>query len=254
MSGGRLLRYSLAGLCIALAAFFLLPLAIGAHHIGMFFPAAVLGVLAWMLLRPQKLKMLLTGKGRILWRSLLALFAAGLLCVAVILGLMARQAADRPEAIGPCTVLVLGCEVRGLRPSKMLAARIDSAYDYLTANPEAVCVACGGMADDEIITEARCIRDELVRRGIDPGRIYLEEKSLNTRQNISYAADIIRAKGLPTEVAVASDNFHQLRAAVYARGSGLEAQSLGCRSYWLLGPGYWAREVIAVAAAWAFGR
>ena len=55
MSGGRLLRYSLAGLCIALAAFFLLPLAIGAHHIGMFFPAAVLGVLAWMLLRPQKL-------------------------------------------------------------------------------------------------------------------------------------------------------------------------------------------------------
>ena len=195
MSGGRLLRYSLAGLCIALAAFFLLPLAIGAHHIGMFFPAAVLGVLAWMLLRPQKLKMLLTGKGRILWRSLLALFAAGLLCV-----------------------------------------------------------ACGGMADDEIITEARCIRDELVRRGIDPGRIYLEEKSLNTRQNISYAADIIRAKGLPTEVAVASDNFHQLRAAVYARGSGLEAQSLGCRSYWLLGPGYWAREVIAVAAAWAFGR
>lgn len=40
------------------------------------FPAAVLGVLAWMLLRPQKLKMLLTGKGRILWRSLLALFAA----------------------------------------------------------------------------------------------------------------------------------------------------------------------------------
>ena len=145
MSGGRLLRYSLAGLCIALAAFFLLPLAIGAHHIGMFFPAAVLGVLAWMLLRPQKLKMLLTGKGRILWRSLLALFAAGLLCVAVILGLMARQAADRPEAVGPCTVLVLGCEVRGLRPSKMLAARIDSAYDYLTANPEAVCVACGGI-------------------------------------------------------------------------------------------------------------
>lgn len=254
MSGGRLLRYSLAGLCIALAVFFLLPLAIGAHHIGMFFPAAVLGVLAWMLLRPQKLKMLLTGKGRILWRSLLALFAAGLLCVAVILGLMARQAADRPEAAGPCTVLVLGCEVRGLRPSKMLAARIDSAYDYLTANPEAVCVACGGMADDEIITEARCIRDELVRRGIDPGRIYLEEKSLNTRQNISYAVDIIRAKGLPTEAAVASDNFHQLRAAVYARGSGLKAQSLGCRSYWLLAPGYWAREVIAVAAAWAFGR
>ena len=254
MSGGKVLRYFLAGLCVALAVFFLLPLVIGAHHIGMFFPAAVLGILAWMLLRPRKLKELLTGKGRVLWRSLLALFAAGLLCVAVILGLMVRQAANRPEAGEPCTVLVLGCEVRGLQPSKMLAARVDRAYGYLISTPGAVCVACGGMADDEIITEARCIRDELVRRGIDPGRIYLEEKSLNTRQNITYAADIIQSNGLPTEVAVASDNFHQLRAAIYARSSGLEAQSLGCRSYWLLGPGYWAREVIAVAAAWAFGR
>ena len=66
MSGGKVLRYFLAGLCVALAVFFLLPLVIGAHHIGMFFPAAVLGILAWMLLRPRKLKELLTGKGRVL--------------------------------------------------------------------------------------------------------------------------------------------------------------------------------------------
>lgn len=254
MSRSKSIRYILAGLCMALAAFFLLPLAIGARHIGVFFPAAVFAVLAWMLLRPQKLKELLTGRGRILWCSLLALFAAGLLCVAVILGLMARQAANRPDAAEADTVLVLGCEVRGLRPSKMLAARIDSAYAYLAANSDAVCVACGGMADDEIITEARCIRDELVRRGIDPSRIYLEEESLNTRQNIAFAAGIIRENGLSADVAVASDNFHQLRSAIYARSNGLQAKSLGCRSYWLLGPGYWAREVIAVAAAWAFGR
>ena len=136
----------------------------------------------------------------------------------------------------------------------MLQARIDSAFAYLTANPRAVCVACGGMADDEVISEARCIRDELVRRGIDPGRIYLEEKSENTRQNIAFAADIIEENGLPTEIAVASDNFHQLRSSIYAKKSGLSAYSLGCRSYWLLGPGYWARETIAVAAAFTLGR
>ena len=45
MSGGKVLRYFLAGLCVALAVFFLLPLVIGAHHIGMFFPAAVLGAI-----------------------------------------------------------------------------------------------------------------------------------------------------------------------------------------------------------------
>ena len=236
----KILRYSLAVLFIGLGLYFLLPLVIGVRHIGMFAPAAVFGIFAWILLRPQKVKVLLTGRHRALWRTLLALFAAGLLCVDVILGLMVRQAVNRPESDAPCTVLVLGCEIRGLRPSKMLQARIDSAYAYLTA--------------DEIISEARCIRDELVRRGIDPGRIYLEEKSGNTRQNIAFAEDIIEENGLPTEIAVASDNFHQLRSSIYAKKSGLSAYSLGCRSYWLLGPGYWARETIAVAAAFTFGR
>ena len=228
----KILRYSLAVFFIGLGLYFLLPLVIGVRHIGMFAPAAVFGIFAWILLRPQKVKALLTGRHRALWRTLLALFAAGLLCVDVILGLMVRQAVNRPESDAPCTVLVLGCEIRGLRPSKMLQARIDSAYAYLTANPRAVCVACGG----------------------DPGRIYLEEESENTRQNIAFAADIIEENGLPTEIAVASDNFHQLRSSIYAKKSGLSAYSLGCRSYWLLGPGYWARETIAVAAALTLGR
>ena len=115
-------------------------------------------------------------------------------------------------------------------------------------------MACGGMADDEIITEAQCIRDELVRRGIEPKRIYLEDQSENTRQNIGFAAEIIKKNGLPTDIAVASDYFHQLRPAIYAERNGLHAQSLGCRSYRFLGPCYWAREVIAVAAAWTLGR
>ena len=143
----KILRYILAVLFIGLGLYFLLPLVIGVRHIGMFAPAAIFGIFAWILLRPQKVKALLTGRHRTLWRTLLALFAAGLMCVDVILGLMVRQAVNRPESDAPCTVLVLGCEIRGLRPSKMLQARIDSAYAYLTANPRAVCVACGGMAE-----------------------------------------------------------------------------------------------------------
>ena len=66
MSGGRLLRYSLAGLCIALAAFFLLPLAIGAHHIGMFFPAAGLSVAGVALLNSG-----MTGLAALNWKAVL---------------------------------------------------------------------------------------------------------------------------------------------------------------------------------------
>lgn len=37
-----------------------------------------------------------------------------------------------------------------------------------------------------------------------------------------------------------------LLASVWARRCGLEAESLGCASWWPLGPGYWAREAVAV--------
>lgn len=250
----KLLRYALAAALAAAALVFLLPLSMGVCHVGMFWPVALLLLFIWMLLRPAQCRALLTGKRRVLWRGLLILLAAALVCVDVILGLMIRQTRNRPSGDTPVTVVVLGCQVRGLQPSPMLKTRIDSAYAYLAAHPDAVCVATGGMADSEIITEAQCIRDELVRRGIDPSRIYMEDTSENTRQNIANAAEIIRQNGLPTDIAVASDNFHQLRPALYAEDCGLRAQSLGCRSYGFLGPCYWAREVIAVAAAWALGR
>ena len=65
--------------------------------------------------------------------------------------------------------------------------------------------------------------------------------------------EIIRREGLPATVVVASDHFHQLRAGIYAARNGLDARSLGCPSVWFLGPGYWAREVLALYAAFIRG-
>ena len=245
----RTIRVILAALCAALAVFFLLPLAAGLHHIGMFYPAALLLLYGWMLLRPQKVKKLLNGRSRGVFRTAAALLAAGTAVILAVLCAMGVQSARRPTDSTPRTVVVLGCEVRGTRPGRMLSDRIDSAYRYLSRHPEAVCVASGGMADDEIITEASCIRAELIARGIAPERIYVEDQSESTAENLAFSARVIRENGLPTDIAVASDNFHQLRAAIYARKNGLQAQSLGCRSYWLLSAGYWAREVPAIAAA-----
>ena len=49
----RTVRYILAALCLAGAAFFLLPLAAGILHFGMVWPAAVLLLAAAVLLRPD---------------------------------------------------------------------------------------------------------------------------------------------------------------------------------------------------------
>ena len=72
----RTIRVILAALCAALAVFFLLPLAAGLHHIGMFYPAALLLLYSWMLLRPQKVKKLLNGRSRGVFRTAAALLAA----------------------------------------------------------------------------------------------------------------------------------------------------------------------------------
>ena len=241
----RSVRYILAALCLAGAAFFLLPLAAGILHFGMVWPAAVLLLAAAVLLRPDFFRRLL----RPVWlRRLVGCVAA--VCMTVILvtlGKMASAALHHPTDGQDCTVVVLGCQVfPDGHPSLMLRGRINAAYDYLSAHPDAVCVASGGMDDSEPITEAQCIRDTLVSMGIDPGRIYLEDRSRSTEENLAFSAELIRANGLSADVAIASDNFHQLRGAIWAERSGLTPYAIGCASPWFLTAGYWTRETAAL--------
>ena len=144
-------------------------------------------------------------------------------------------------------IIVLGCQVlEDGRPSLMLQKRIDAAYGYLSAHPDAACVASGGLDDSETVTEAQCIRSTLVSMGIDEGRIYLEDRSRSTEENLSFSAAIIREQGLPQQAVIASDNFHQLRAAIWAERDGLTPYAAGCASPWFLTAGYWAREAAAL--------
>ena len=237
------LRYGAAALCVLGAVYFLLPLSIGVLHIGMLYPAAGLLLAAVWLVFPGLFRRL----PRWLRRTVCVVLLAGLLALGTILTLMGIRAAHHPDGTRPVTVIVLGCQVRSDgTPSRMLRDRIQSAYDYLSTHEEAVCVASGGQNDNEPISEAACIRNTLAARGIDPDRILLEDRSRSTEENLRFTAEIIRQQGLNSRVAIASDNFHQLRASVWARRCGLEAESLGCASWWPLGPGYWAREAVAV--------
>jgi len=244
-------RPVLGSLCVLLAVYFLMPLVTGILHIGMVWPAVLLLLAASVCLWPRWWSCL----PRWLQRIAAGILAVGLSLAAAVLVLMILAAARRPAAADPPgTVIVLGCEVRpDDRPSLMLQSRINAAFTYLTAHPEAVCVASGGMDDDENISEAQCIRDMLVSMGIDPERIYMEESSGSTRDNLAFSAALIAENGLDSHVALATDNFHQYRGQFFARKAGLDPCSIGNPSYWVLGPGYWAREIVGVLAAWIRG-
>lgn len=86
-----------------------------------------------------------------------------LLIVTVETAGMIRSAANRaPENT---TAVVLGCSVKGERPSRVLNERLCAAYEYLNRNPKAVCVLSGGQGDGEEISEAECMYRYLSRAG-----------------------------------------------------------------------------------------
>ena len=237
------MRKVLSALCLAGAAFFLMPLTMGVCHVGMFAPAAALLLLGAMLLWaknwPKWLRNLLWG-----------LYGAAAVVIGVFLWQMAVWAGNAPiEENEPYTVIVLGCRAYEGKPSVMLQGRINAAYEYLIVHPESYCVCSGGLDEiDEPMTQGEVIKTELMSMGMGEKRLLVDGKSEDTRENLRFSAAIIEENDLPRHVAIATDNFHEFRSAGYARRCGLTPFSLGCRSPWYLAPGYYCREMLAVLA------
>ncbi len=182
-------------------------------------------------------------------RALLCLMLAALACFGgVASAFMVRAAWFSPPAPG-ATVVVLGCQVLGDRPSTMLAYRLQAAQSWLTAHPQSAVVCSGGLNDGGPYSEAAVMQQWLVAHGIDEDRIYLEDRSANTRQNIAFTAQVIAENGLSPSLAVASDGFHQLRAEVYAAHEQLPAGALPAKTPWGLAPSYWVREWFGLVKA-----
>lgn len=182
---------------------------------------------------------------------LLAVTAVVMLIVCVESCLMIKAAMTRPAQ--DAVVIVLGCRVKPSGPSRSLNERIDAAYAYLTEHPDAVCIASGGQGKDEPMTEAAAIRDGLVRRGIDPERIYMEDRSTSTRENIRYSLEIIRSEGLPERIAIVTNNYHVFRAMQTARDCGLEAGAVPAWTMFIMFPTYYVRELGGIIATWIVG-
>lgn len=146
------------------------------------------------------------------------------------------------------TVIVLGCQIRGSKPSGSLRARCTAAAKYLEEHPDAVCIASGGQGSDEDLSEGQCIYNLLTEKGIDGSRIYIEDKSTNTDANIANSVKIIEENGLSKEVAIATNDYHEKRAEMICEKNGLTAYSIPARSTKWAKPTWFTREVFGVWA------
>ncbi len=171
-------------------------------------------------------------------------------CVFMIfMGALMVRGTKGEEKAG-CTVVVLGCGLNGERPSLILSKRIRAAYDYLIKNPGSACICSGGQGKDEVISEAECIYRELLSLGIAEDRLYKEEESTSTRENLRNSLTIIQEHSLNPALAVATSDFHCFRAVRLAEKEGAEAIPLSAPTMLSFLPTYFVRECFSILKMW----
>lgn len=151
-----------------------------------------------------------------------------------------------PQASGEATVVVLGCKIQGDQPSLMLRRRLQRAEAYLKLNPQAKCVTSGGMGEGETYSEAYVMKKYLVSIGIEPSRIYPEEKSENTDANIKNSIALVKENNLSQNLVICTDGFHQLRAYMYARRNKVNPLAISGETPILVIPAYAVREFCGI--------
>lgn len=181
----------------------------------------------------------------------LTVSGAGLALFCLVEGLVLSHFSDKGEAnLG--YLIVLGAQMKENGPSVALARRLDLAAAYLMENPDTVCVVSGGRGSNEPISEAEGMSAYLVKKGIDPARIVLEEQSHNTLQNLVNSRRLI-PEG-ETKVGVVTNRFHVYRSVQLAKKQGFpQAVGMGAAVSAYFIPNNMLREFFGVMKDWLQG-
>ena len=188
--------------------------------------------------------------GRIAVDIVILLISCFLLYSAAALGLMAYGAKKAPEK--GATVVLLGCQVRGRTPSHALKMRIDAAFRYLEDNPGAKAVLSGGKGSNEDISEAECMYECLTDMGISSDRLYIEDRSTTTNENIRFSKNIIEENGLDPRMAIVTDWYHEYRASMIADRQGIKSGAVSADVPMYLTAHLVTREIFALANEFIF--
>lgn len=129
---------------------------------------------------------------------------------------------------GDCDYLIiLGYKLRDDKPQGQLAERISAAAGYLNAHKSAVAFAVGGVTKGNTVSEARVIKESLIKLGIEEHRIITEEKSKTTYENFKFCREIINEHSQKSlqdiNVCLLTSDCHVHRALKFAKSAGLKS-------------------------------
>src|SRR3989338_2809608 len=131
---------------------------------------------------------------------------------------------ERADAIA-----VLGAAEYDGKPSPVLQARLDHAYDLYKEGVAPVIITTGGVHEGEKISEGDAGKAYLIKKRVAASALISEGNSLTTKQNIARIEDIVHAHGFG-KIILVSDPFHMYRATMIARDRGLTTLSSPTRT------------------------
>lgn len=123
-------------------------------------------------------------------------------------------------------VLVLGARILDEdTPCKVLENRLISAIIYLQKFENSKVIVSGGTGIDEPISEGYVMKKYLINHGIDKHRIFVEDLSTNTFENLKNTKRILKDVD---EILIITSKYHLFRSKFLAR-------RVGFRKIYLIG-------------------
>ena len=153
----------------------------------------------------------------------LALFSGGLLLGVPVFWRLRQvlKAAQAKDCSPADVILVLGRRLQDDRPTRVFEARLDHASRLLQEGQAPRIVIAGGLTGKSSVSEAEIGRERLLKAGIPPEKILVEDRSQHTLENLFNLRETLRAEDWGTLILV-SDPLHLARAGALARGLGLD--------------------------------
>ena len=176
-------------------------------------------------------------------RLLLLLFALGLLYVAWQYVSISRFAAH-VKPVPSDAIIVLGAEVRGDQPSPALRERCEWALQLYKEGYAKTLILSGGLGGGTI-SEAEAMHRFFQKAGVPERAMLLEDRSHDTRENLTYSKAIMEAHGLKTAI-ICTHLFHQKRAHVLAEKLGMQTTGYGQDSPSMFDPFWQLRETASM--------
>lgn len=151
-------------------------------------------------------------------------------------------------------IIVLGAGlVDGYKVGRLLGNRINTAISFYSqqifeTQKHPKLIFSGGQGGDEKLPEAEAMQKYAIQHGASAQDTLIENKSVNTFQNMKFSKQLIKSDGGndQSKVVFVTNNFHTMRAGILADRVGLKAYGIGVPTPFYYLPNAVIREYLAL--------